>query len=822
LKYKLKNLQQYQYIRDVKSYKEKDNLIYIICDNAKVQIYFLKENVIRIRITNNEFGMDHSYAVIKKDWANIEFTITEEENQIIVFTSQLQLRIQKKPFSLSFFDSEGNLINQDAPFGGYAWFDKEVICFKKMPSTEHFYGFGEKAGKLDKREHDMVNWNVDAMMYNHKTDPLYVSIPFFIGLNKGKAYGILFDNSYKSFFNLGKKIKNIYYFGAVDGEINYYFIFGPEMKQIIDSYTELTGRPYFPPKWSLGYQQCKWSYKTEKEVRNIASELRIRKIPCDMIVLDIDFMDGYRVFTWNKKRFPNPKKLIEDMKELGFKLYVIVDPGIKVDPKYQYYKEIMDKDLFTKRKDGSPFYGWVWPGKCVFPDFTRESVREWWGNNLNVYLNEGITGIWNDMNEPSVESGNIINTVFRKVSTKGVIHYDNALNSPHDKIHNVYGLCMCQATREGLLKLQPNKRPFIISRAGYAGIQRYAAIWTGDNTSSWLHLKLSITMLLNMGLSGIHFCGADIGGFAASLMHPRKIIMKIDPELFIRWIQLGVFYPFCRNHTMAGTRPQEPWQFGKEVEDISRNYIQFRYKLMPYIYNLFYEASQKGIPIMRPLILENQDDENCVNCDDEFLFGSQFLIIPITKKKVKKQKIYLPKGKWIHYWTKVEYWGPKYVDVNVTITDIPIFVKGGSIIPMQPNMEFIGEKPINPLILDIYPDGHTDYTLYEDDGSSMDYLNDEYCKTTFHCVVQNNSIKFIIEPRKGKYQPGERNLEVRMNCLQNMPSKIMFKKSEILLKGEMKKEIKTDELIVSTDEKNKNLIINFPDKNEETHIELIF
>ncbi|MHA1301868.1 MAG: glycoside hydrolase family 31 protein [Candidatus Helarchaeota archaeon] len=822
MKYKLRKLVEYEFIRDIQSYREDRNLIEIICTNAKVHLYFLNEQIIRVRITNNDFDKDYSYSVIKKDWPNVEFTITEEEGQIIIITSQLQVRIQKRPFSLAIYDSEGTLINQDTPFGGYAWHNKEVICFKKMPITEHYYGFGEKAGKFDKREHDMVNWNVDAMMYNDKTDPLYVSIPFFIGLNKGKAYGIFFDNTFKSFFNMGKKIDNVYYFGAVDGEINYYFIYGPEITKILDLYTQLTGRPYFPPKWSLGYQQSKWSYKTESEVRHIASEFRVRKIPCDMIMLDIDFMEGYRVFTWNKKRFPSPKKLMDDLKELGFKIYVIVDPGIKVDPNYSYYVEMMKNDLYTKREDGSPFYGWVWPGKCVFPDFTRESVREWWGDNLKIYLDEGVAGLLNDMNEPSVESGNIINAFFRKVSTSDVIHYDNALNSPHAKVHNVYGLCMCRATREGLLKLQPNKRPFITTRSGFAGIQRYAAIWTGDNTSSWLHVKLSVTMLLNMGLSGVHFVGADIGGFAASLMHLRKILFKIDPILYARWIQLGVFYPFSRTHYMAMTRPQEPWQFGREVEEISRKYIQLRYNLMPYIYTLFYEANQKGIPIMRPLILEYQNDERCLTIDSEFLFGSQFLVVPITKKRVKKQKVYLPKGKWIHYWTKVEYEGPKEINVNVTITDIPIFVKGGSIIPMQPEMEYIGEKSINPLILDIYPDGKSEYTLYEDDGESMNYENGDYCKTRYICSVEKNRIRISIGKREGEYQPDEREYELRINCLKKKPERINFNGIDIAWEESSGNKITVKDCTLILDEKNKILYIKFPDKKIGTQIELIF
>lgn len=810
MKYKLRKLNKYQFIRTVQSFERDGNLIKMTCDNAKIQISFLNEKMIRVRVTNKDFVKDYSYAVVKNNWSEVQLTISEEEDQIILLTSQLQLRIRKKPFHLTIYDSEGNVINQDAGFGGHAWHDKEVICFKKMPPNEHYYGFGEKSGKLDKRKNDFVNWNVDAMMYNHKTDPLYVSIPFFIGLNEGRAYGIFFDNTYKSFFNMGKKLKETYYFGAVEGELNYYFIYGPEIKEVINQYTALTGRPYLPPKWALGYQQCKWSYKTEKEVRDVASELRKRDIPCDMIVLDIDYMDGFRVFTWNKKRFPDPKKLMADMREKGFKIYVIVDPGIKVDKKYKFYNEIMEKDMFCKRTNGQPFYGWVWPGKCVFPDFTRESVREWWGNNLVAYLDEGISGIWNDMNEPSIEAGTVINTLFRKVSTADILHYDNALNSRHAKIHNVYALFMCQATQDGLLKLKPDKRPFMITRAGYAGIQRYAAIWTGDNTSSWLHLKLSVPMLLNMGLSGIHFCGADIGGFAASLMHPRKMLFKLDPTLYARWIQLGVFYTFSRTHTMTGTRPQEPWQFGKKVEDISRNYIKLRYRLMPYMYTLFYKAHTLGLPIIRPLILEYQEDKRCETLDDEFLFGNQLLVVPITKKRIKKQKVYLPAGKWIDYWTKKEYQGPKEIEVQITIENIPIFVKGGSIIPMQPDMQYIGEKPINPLILDVYPSGFSEYTLYEDDGDTLNYQKGEYCRTKYECILEDSGIIFKIGSPEGSFQPEKRDYEVRINCLDKMPLKIVFNGKELALESEK----------LNFDKKNRTLSIKFPDERKETQIEL--
>lgn len=822
MKYNLRKLNEYQYIKDVLSFKQDGNYIDINCQNGKIQIRFLNEKSFRVRITHKEFESNFSYAVIREDWPAIQLSINEEKDQLIVLTSKLQLRINKNPFKLAIYDSEGDLINQDAKIGAFAWYKDEVLCFKEMPLNEHYYGFGEKSGKFDKRNHEFINWNVDAMMYNHRTDPMYVSIPFFIGLKDGKAYGILFDNTYKTFFNMGKTLKNVYYFGAIEGEINYYFIYGPEIKSVIDSYTELTGRPYFPPKWGLGYQQSKWAYKTEKQVRNVANELRTRRIPCDMIVLDIDYMDGFRVFMWNKKNFPNFKKLISDMREKGFKIYVSVDPGLKVDKNYKFYNEGLEQDFFCKRVDSSIFYGWCWPGKCAFPDFTREDVRAWWAKNLSIYFDEGVSGFWNDMNEPSVESGNIFSAMFRKVSTADVLHYDNALNSKHAKIHNVYGLGMVQAAQEAYTKFQQSQRPFVISRAGYAGIQRYAAIWTGDNTSSWLHLKLSVTMLLNMGLSGVIFCGADIGGFAASLMHLRKLFLKIDPSLYARWIQLGVFYPFSRTHTMTGTRPQEPWQFGKRVEDICRNYIQLRYRLMPYIYTLLYEASITGIPIMRPLILEYQDDEKCLTLDDEFLFGNQFLVVPVTKKYIKKQRVYLPTGKWINYWTKEQYEGPKEIEVPITLENIPIFVKGGSIIPMQPEMQYIDEKPLNPLILDIYPYEKSEFILYEDDGFSLNYQGGDFCKTKYKCIVEDDKIILNIGEREGKFEPEQREYELKINGLEKILAKVIFNGSEISVKDDILKEQKCDLCTLIFDEKKHILYVKFLDQNIETQIELIF
>ncbi|HEY6952412.1 MAG TPA: TIM-barrel domain-containing protein, partial [Bacteroidota bacterium] len=604
---------QWQSVGNVRSFSVTGNRIEFLTGKDIVQITVLAEDLIKVRATGaGTSENDHSVAVVKTNWPVPTFRVDSVGPDISIRTSHVNLLVKKNPFRLTFEDSAGNILNQDDK-DGMAWNGNEVRVWKKKPEGEFYYGLGEKAGSFNRSSKTYTMWNSDIPAYKADTDPLYQSVPFFYGIKNGRAYGIFFDNTYWASFDFGKESGQRYSFGAQGGEINYYFFAGPTPAKILSRYTELVGRMPLPPRWSLGYQQCRWSYYPESRVRALASTFRRKKIPCDVIYLDIDYMEGYRIFTWSSKNFPDPKKMISDLAKDGFKIVVIVDPGIKVDSLYPAYQSGLSHDLFLKYPDGKPFIGTVWPGECVFPDFSNPAARIWWGNNFKVLADAGVRGFWNDMNEPSVFNGP------DKTVALDVVHYDNGLYTSHAKNHNTYGMLMTQGTYEGLRAIRPNERPFVLTRASYAGGQRYSAAWTGDNESRWDNLEMALSMSLGMSISGQPFVGSDIGGFIGSP----------SGELFARWLELGVFTPLMRGHSVINSRNMEPWAFGPKFEAINRKTIDLRYTFLPYIYTAMAQASETGIPAMRPMVFEYPDDASFIWNADEFMIGDDILVAPV-------------------------------------------------------------------------------------------------------------------------------------------------------------------------------------------------
>ena len=612
------------------------------------------------------------------------------------------------PFKRRFGDyvlaeAEGHSTNKDSNY--------KVYVAKNMEEDMHFYGFGEKTGHLDKKGYHYVNWNTDNPAPHGETfDRLYQSVPFFIGLNKDDAFGIFFDNHFETHFDMGRDNSKYYYFSAVDGNLDYYFIYGPSIKNVVKGYTTLTGTMPLPQKWTLGYQQCRWSYDNEERVMEIAENFRNRNIPCDTIYLDIDYMDGYRVFTWNNERFKNPEAMIKRLKDMGFKVVTIIDPGVKVDKDYKIYKEGLDNKYFATDNNDITYVNEVWPGESVYPDFTNSNVRKWWAGNQKIMMDAGVSGIWNDMNEPAS---------FRGPLPDDVMFNNDGIPVEHKEIHNVYGHFMAKATYEGI-KNETNKRPFIVTRAAYSGTQKYSTVWTGDNQSTWEHLRMSIPMLMNIGLSGMTFCGTDVGGFGHDC----------SAELLSRWAQVGAFTPLFRNHAAMGTRDQEPWAFDKQTEDINRKYIKLRYKLIPYMYDSMWKSSMSGEPFFRPLLFNYQNDKNTYEINDEFLCGDNILIAPVLEQGLKCRLVYLPKGNsWIDYWTKEVFEGGQYIIKNTPLDICPIFIKEGTVIPVSEEQNYIGEKENKKLSLEVYLGNNKtkeQYIHYTDDGESLKYQQGEY------------------------------------------------------------------------------------------------
>ena len=570
------------------SYKKNEQGIDIETSFGNLSIAFFDERIVQVWGHMSKRQEDFSYAVVGTP-INIEFSISDLPEKIQLTTSALKVTISKSPVRVQMTDLQDVLINEDDPGLGIQWINDQVSCYKKLQEGERFLGLGEKTGPLDKRGRGYINWNTDAYAYGTDTDPLYCTVPFYIGVHHAKTYGIFFDNSYRSVFNFGASNDRFASFSADSGEMRYYFIAGESVGEIVKSYTYLTGRTPLPPLWSLGYQQCRYSYYPDREVLRVAENFSERDLPADTIVLDIHYMDAYKIFTWDKKNFPDPKGLIDQLKKLGFHVVLMCDPGIKIEPGYETYDSGIKEDIFLKYPDGGLYSGQVWPGWCHFPDFTNPAAREWWATHFKEYVAIGAEGFWNDMNEIATW-GNTL---------PDLIEFDlDGRKTTMREGRNLFGLMMARSTYEGTKKLM-NKRPFNLTRSGYAGIQRYAAVWTGDNVAYDAHMLAGVRLVNSMGLSGMAFTGYDIGGFVGNT----------DEKLFARWISIGAFSPFFRGHTMINTRDSEPWSFGEKVEEIARNYMKLRYRLMPYLYSLFFDAAKTGMHISRSLAFYFPFDE---------------------------------------------------------------------------------------------------------------------------------------------------------------------------------------------------------------------
>ncbi|XZF13437.1 glycoside hydrolase family 31 protein [Chitinophagaceae bacterium MMS25-I14] len=689
------------------------NKVDITTDNAFVSVTVYRPDIIRVRMDKHKLQRDFSYAVIAAPDEQAKATITQDNTAITITTDSLKAVIHKTPFSIAFYTPQGVLINEDEKGLTTSWIGEEVTTYKKMQDGERFIGLGEKTGNLDRRGNGYTNWNTDAFGYSANQDPIYSTIPFYIGIHHNVQYGIFMDNTYQSDFNFGASNDRFSSFGARGGEMNYYFIYNSSVAGLIKTYTHLTGRMKMPPLWSLGYQQNRYSYYPEAEVLRIAQTLREKKIPSDGITLDIHYMDAYKLFTWNKERFPNPKGLTDKLNAMGFKTTVIVDPGIKKESGYGVYERGIKDDIFIKYSDGQYYTGQVWPGWCHFPDFTREKARNWWKNEIKTYAGAGVAGIWNDMNE--------IATWGQKMPNNVLFDFDGKTTT-HQEAHNVFGMQMARSSFEGYKQALNGKRPFVLTRAGYAGLQRYSAIWTGDNRSEDDHMLAGVRLLNSLGVSGVPFTGMDIGGFTGGP----------SVNLFIRWMQIGAFIPYYRNHTAVNTPSSEPWTHGEEALEITRNFVNLRYKMLPYLYSHFYEATKNGMPVNRTLAIEYAHDDKIYdgNYQNQYLFGKSLMVLPVAGN-AGFCKAYFPKGKWYNFYTGELQDGNSEKILPLEINKLPLYARGGGIITMQSLIQSTSEKPGDTMTVYVYKgDEPNKFTYYEDDGETYNYENGSYYKRT--------------------------------------------------------------------------------------------
>ncbi len=730
---------------------------------AVLAVSVLTESLLRVRYAfEGEFLARRSWAVAPEDstFSPVDFEIKEEAGWVTLVTSKISLQVRRKDGGVAFLDAAGNTLLEDAAEMGPAYEPGGAVAsLKTMPANEHYYGFGERTGLLDKRGRRYTNWNVDPVDHHIDhgpgTDMLYQAIPFFIALRpRVGGYGLFFNNTYRTVFDMGETSRAHFSIGAAGGELDYYLIYGPGPADIVETFTGLTGRMPLPPRWALGYQQCRWSYYPEAQVREIAAGLRSHKLPADVIHLDIDYMRGFRVFTWDPEHFPDPPRLLADLTQDGFKVVTIIDPGVKYDPDRDYtvYNQGASNDYFVRKPDGEVFHGFVWPGDSVFPDFARPEVREWWGSLHKGLLETGVSGIWNDMNEPAISEKPFSEDGLKVDFPDDTLLGQGADTATSAEVHNLYGYLEDVATYHGLRRLQPDTRPFLLTRAGYAGIQKFAAVWTGDNMAVWEHLEMAMPQLANLGLSGVSFAGTDIGGFGGTG----------SAELWARWIELGAFYPFSRGHSAQGTAAKEPWVFGDEITAIIRKYLELRYRLLPYFYTLFEESARTGKPLLRPLLYDFWQDPAVLELHDQVMLGDGLLLAPVYRPGQEYRHVYLPEAAWYDFWTGDPV-KERHLLAHAPLDTLPLFGRGGSIVPFGPVMQHTGERPLDELTLHVYLDeqGQARGRLYEDDGISFGYEQGESCRTTFQAVAENGRVK-ITARREGNFQPPTRPVELKV------------------------------------------------------------
>lgn len=720
---------------------------------ATLRATAIADGIVRVRIARGgAFTEDASWAVARAvRMKSVAVRATGDG----FATGALAVHLDPATLAVTVTDLQGKTLVADAP--GALRFDGRGFTLRKaLPIDQHIFALGDKTGPLDRRGSTFVDWNTDAFGFAPSSDPIYKSIPFYIGSDsQGRSYGLFLDNSWRSAFDFGHKDADAIEMNAPDGPIDYYVIAGPTVADVVHRYTDLTGKAPMTPLWALGYQQSRWGYSSDPELRQVAQRLRSDRIPTDVIWMDIDYQDRYRPFTVDRTKFPDLRKLNSDLNGDGIRLVAITDLHIAYAPNQGYapLEAGLAGKHFVRKADGSLYVAPVWPGPAVFPDFTRTASRDWWGSLYQDFIADGFAGFWNDMNEPAV-----FETPTKTMPLDNLHRVDSddfaARDATHAEIHNVYGMQNTRGTFEGMLRLRPGERPFVMTRASYAGGQRYSATWTGDNSSTWDHLRLCVQQLQSLGLSGFTYSGCDVGGFVGGA----------SPDLLTRWYEVAAFTPVFRNHSAHDAPRMEPWVDGAEHLAIRRRFIEERYRLMPYLYALAELNSRTGDPIMRPVFYDYPDSLKS-DCDKamSFTLGRDLMVAgPPKMESPQPFWVCLPAGGWYDYWT-----GQPVSQAKLTLTprlgELPVFVRAGAILPRQPLVQSTMQVPQGPLELDIYPGADCRGELYFDDGV---HIAGPSLKQSVSCTVTPAGVRLRFGPRQGRWRPWWKSIAVTVHGTQ--------------------------------------------------------
>jgi len=733
-------------------------------DGAAGELSVALDGSIRLRIARGrELPSDLGAALGRPAWPLATIDARNESGEIAVSTGSAEggshIVLAAQPFSLRVETRDGRELATLAHFrlGASAHGGGSVRLASGV--REHVFGLGEKSGPMDRRGRATLLRNQDPEI-GLDSDALYASIPFALlhDVSAGRSRGILLDTLGAAFVDAAASDASSIELTCAFGALDVVVYPGPKPADVLRRFTAHVGRSAIPPRWALGHHQSRWSYRTQREVLAIARELRERGIPSDAIHLDIDHMRGYRVFTWDARRFPDPAAMTRELASRDLRAVAITDPGVKVDDAFALYREGRERGYFVNDESGAPFALRVWPGDSALPDFGREDVRAWWAQHHAPLLDAGVAGIWADMNEPAGWKRDLrFGTGIPLVRPGGQVDFGKAVQRsladreasvPHESIRNAYGLSQVRASRDALLRAHPGERPFVLSRAGCQGIQQFAALWTGDSFSRFEDLRESVRMLLGLSASGVAFCGADIGGFAGNA----------TPELYARWVQIGALYPFARTHSMWASRRQEPWSFGRRVEHIAREALALRMRLIPYLSTLLRDAAETGAPVWRPLFYEFPDDGESVFCEDQVMLGPWLLAAPVLERGARERDVYLPPGVWLDWYDDARHVGPKRLRVPAPLERLPLFARAGAAIPLQSPELSTAARPREPLVVEVFPGADGQSVLAEDDGSSADGP-----VTRTRMRVRDRAagrLRLEIARRDGDYDVGERTVRV--------------------------------------------------------------
>src|SRR3954469_2001491 len=706
----------------------------------RLRVDVIRDDVVRFKVSRGgAFDETPTFAVCADlDAERPAFEVERGDGVVRLRTAALVGSRRLEPFRLDVHRPDGSPVaetarDEDGRYWPYATLNDAFVVRRRCRPEDPVYGRGEKPGRHNRRRRDFTLWNTDVLdpaetarftvgldpadpradPTSVEFDPYYVSIPFFHHQDpETGAIGASFvDNGYRAHYEFSRPEEYRIHFEG--GQYTEYVFAGPDIRDVLRAYTWLTGRAAPPPLWALAYHQCRWFRYTQESIEALAARHRAEDIPCDALWLDIEYMDGYRVFTWDRAAFPDVPAMLARLEEQGFRVVTIVDPGVKREPSYAIYDQAVERDVLCRTEGGDVYLGEVWPGDTAFPDFVTEEGRAWWGELNAEHVRSGIAGIWNDMNEPA--TGDIPPDPMR---------FGRGAHS-HARFHNQYALLMAMATTSGLREALRDRRTFVLTRAGFAGIQRYAAHWMGDNQARWDHLWLSMPMAMGFGLSGQPFVGADVGGFQG----------ESNAELFLRWMQYGTLTPFFRNHSEIGNVDQYAWTWGEAVTDLVRAAIRLRYRLLPYLYAAFLEAAETGAPVQRPLVFDHQHDPAVRDLDDEYLLGPDLLVAPVFVAGATARHVYLPDGGWYDWHTDELHAGRRWLLVQTPIEPIPIFARAGAVIPMWPEApaSTAGHHPRTIELHLFVPveDGTHRSLLQEDDGETTAALGGARYRTTF-------------------------------------------------------------------------------------------